>query len=242
MRRVIPCIILTLLFCTAACALGLPIYQCPKVATPPVIDGKLDDAAWKTAAPVTLVLSTNGKPATKKTIARMCWDDENLYVGFEGEDKDVFGTYTKHDAEVYLEEVYEVFLCPTCNLNCYYELNVSPRNVVFDAVQHNVVKLHPGAGSTSLWDCKGLRTATFVDGTLDCRTDVDRGWSAEFAIPFSALDRTTPKAGERWRLNLFRIDLSPKPVEFQAWSPTFIRPAAFHVPTRFGTVLFTGGS
>jgi hypothetical protein len=39
-------------------------------------------------------------------------------------------------------------------------------------------------------------------------------------------------------VNLYRIDLSPEPVEFQSWSPTLVTPANFHVPERFGTITF----
>jgi hypothetical protein len=85
-----------------------------------------------------------------------------------------------------------------------------------------------------------LRTAVDVNGTLECRTDTDRGWSAEYAMPFSAFGRSAPKPGERWRMNLYRIDLTPEPAEFQAWSPTLCTPAAFHIPERFGTVFFAG--
>ena len=241
MKRVTTCIILALLICTVACAGDVRIYLCPKTTTPPVIDGKLDDAAWRTAPPLRLVLSETGKPATKRTIARMCWDDTNIYVSFECEDTDIWGTYTKRDDPVYKEEVVEVFASPFCDLKRYYEINVSPRNVVFDSLVSDPVEGHPTA-AIKLWDCEGIRTAVSVDGTLECRTDTDKGWSAELAIPFAGLSRSTPKPGERWRLNLYRIDLSPKPVEFQSWSPTFYNPAAFHIPDRFGTIFFTEGS
>ena len=238
MRISIIMLLLSLIGSAACLASGIVSYRCPKVSTPPVIDGKLDDAAWELAPPIRLALSETGKPATKKTIARMCWDDANLYVSFECEDTDIWGTYTKRDDPVYCEEVVEVFASPTCSLSTYYEINVSPRNVVFDARIYDPVAGHPSDQTTKLWNCEGLRTAVVVDGTLECRTDTDKGWSAELAIPFAGLDRSTPKPGERWRLNLYRIDLTPKPVEFQAWSPTLYDPAAFHIPERFGTVFF----
>jgi hypothetical protein len=233
--------VVALAVCAAACgAAEVKSYRCPKVADPPTIDGRLDDAAWKLAPPVRLVLSETGSPAAKKTIARMCWDDSCLYVSFDCEDEDIWGTYTQRDDPVYNEEVVEVFASPACDLKHYFELNVSPRNVVFDSHVFDPVAGHPSAPTTSLWNCEGLRTAVCVDGTLDCRTDTDKRWSAELAIPFAGLGTSTPKPGQRWRLNLYRIDLSPKPVEFQAWSPTLVTPAAFHIPERFGTVFFEG--
>lgn len=215
-----------------------PVYRCPKITKAPVIDGKLDDEAWKIAPAVRLSLADTGKPATKRTIARMCWDDENLYISFDCDDEDLWNDYKERDDPVYNEEVVEAFLSPECDLKHYYEINVSPRNVVFDASIFDPINGCPQPPTSTGWDCVGLRTAVVADGTLDCRTDKDKGYIAELAIPFAGLGRKTPKPGERWRGNLYRIDLSPKPAEFQSWSPTLVKPVAFHVPDRFGTIFF----
>lgn len=218
-----------------------PVYHCPKVACAPVIDGKLDDAAWKLAPEVTFVMSCTAEPATKRTTARMCWDDECLYIGFDSVDTDIFATMTNHDDPIYREEVVEAFINPNCDLMHYYEINLNPRNVIFDAYIVNT-GTGPGDGTDFGWTCEGLRTAVCVDGTLDNRADTDRGWTAEYAIPFAALKRGTPKPGERWRVNLYRIDLEPEPREFQAWSPTLTPKPAFHIPRRFGTLFFTAAN
>lgn len=215
-----------------------PVYRCPKVSTTPVIDGKLDDAAWQCAPPVRLVLSTTGEAAAKKTIARMCWDDRNLYIAFECEDEDIWNDYTKRDDPVWMQEVCEAFIAPKGNLDKYYEINVSPRNVIFDALIRYAVKGVPGKGTTWDWDCEGIKTAVVLDGTIDDRADKDKGYTVEMAVPFAGLGASTPKSNERWRINLYRIDLLPKPEEFQAWSPTLQIPAAFHVPEQFGTIFF----
>lgn len=212
--------------------MALPEYLCPRVETPPHID-RDDDPAWQAAPPVRLVLTETGEPATKETIIKMCWDDASLYLSYACEDADIFSSYTKHDDPIFNEEVCEAFLCPTGDLSTYFEINVSPRNVVFDAI----LSVSGGRRRTDVaWTCEGLRTAVTVDGTLDCRTDVDRGWTAQMAIPFRSLDRRTPELGEEWRGNLYRIERSP--LEYQAWSPTLVDPANFHIPGRFGTIVF----
>lgn len=226
------------------CAAGVPsppVYSCPRVEQAPVIDGRLDEKTWLTSQPVKLVLATTGEPVARMTTVRMCWDDRNLYIGFECEDADIWGTVLNRDDPVFMEEVVEVFLAPGCDLAHYYEVNVSPRNTVFDAFIVNPDGWNPGEGTDFGWNCEGIRTAVLVDGTLDDRTDIDRGWSVEIAIPFSGLGRPTPRPGERWRINLFRIDLSPEPAEFQAWSPTLVVPERFHVSRRFGTLFFVSG-
>jgi hypothetical protein len=216
----------------------LSIYRCPKVSTPPRIDGRLDDQAWKHAPVVELVDTVTGRPAVKPTRARMCWDDRNLYVAFDCVDQDIRATFTKRDDLVFEEEVVEVFLDPDGNPGRYFEIEVSPRNVIFDATIVNIDGSTPDKASDFGWNCAGLRTAVVVDGTLDNLTDTDRGWTAEFAIPFRSLRRCAPKPGEQWRGNLYRIDRFPPPFELQAWSPTLHDPARFHVPKRFGTILF----
>lgn len=215
-----------------------PVYSCPKVTCPPVVDGKLDDPAWKTAPGVEMVLATSGEAVTKRTTAKMCWDDECLYIAFDCADTDIFATMTERDDWIWREEVVEAFICPTCDLTTYFEINLSPRNVLFDALIVNAGD-GPGEGTDFGWTCEGIRTAVSVDGTIDDRSDKDRGWSAEYAIPFAGMKRDTPRPGERWRLNLYRIDLEPEPKEFQAWSPTLTPKPAFHIPDRFGTLFFT---
>jgi len=217
-----------------------PVYLCSSVAAPPIIDGRLDDGAWKRTPAVELVQAVTGGKCVKTTIARMCWDDQCLYIAFDCVDQDIWGTMTKRDDLIFQEEVVEAFLDPECNLHRYFEFNVSPRNVVFDAFVVNTDGLGPGEGTDFGWNCEGIRTAVVVDGTLDNRSDTDRGWIAELAIPFKSMGRSTPKPGERWRGNLYRIDLSPAPREFQAWSPPRYDPPRFHVPKRFGTIFFSG--
>lgn len=232
--------ICALILCATACAAREHVvYTCPKVSPAPAIDGVLDDEAWARCPVVTLVDAQTGGPVTRKTTARMCWDDEYLYVGFECEDTDIWGTLTNRDDLIFQEEVVEVFIAPGGDLVRYLEFNVSPRNVVFDAFIVNPDGMNPNEETSFGWNCEGIRTAVAVDGTLDDRTDTDRGWTAEIAIPFAGLDRPSPRPGERWRLNLYRIDLTPPPAEFQAWSPTLCTPARFHVPDRFGTVFFS---
>ncbi len=52
--------------------------------TPPVIDGKLDDACWSQANVVTDFTDYRiEQPAKEQTLVRVLYDDENIYIAFE---------------------------------------------------------------------------------------------------------------------------------------------------------------
>ena len=59
-------------------------------------------------------------------------------------------------------------------------------------------------------------------------------WTVEVRIPFTALAARPPKAGERWRGNLYRIDRAHK--VFLAMNPTLN--GSYHTRERFGWVQF----
>ena len=86
----------------------------------------------------------------------------------------------------------------------------------------------------------GARHAVHLDGTLNDSRDVDRGWTAELAIPFANLTgmpRPRPRRGDTWRFNLYRLRQGPgQPGEGQAYSPPMV--ADFHALDRFATLRF----
>jgi hypothetical protein len=215
-------------------AAELPEYKVTRAAKPPVIDGALDDAAWKAATPVVLRGSFDGRPVSLRTEARILYDDAHLYVAFDAEDPDIWGTMRQRDDPIYEQEVVEVFLDANADGRTYNELQVSPHNVLFDAY-------FPARrqGMDTGWD-SGMKTAVKVRGTLDNPADRDEGWTVEMQIPFARLaevPNVPPKKGDRWRFNLYRLEhLERRSVEGQAFSPLFI--GDFHALPRFGWLTF----
>ena len=61
-----------------------PVAQAVQRSGAIQVDGKLDEAAWKSATPITEFTQSDpqeGKPATQRTEVRILYDDEALYVG-----------------------------------------------------------------------------------------------------------------------------------------------------------------
>jgi hypothetical protein len=88
-------------------------------------------------------------------------------------------------------------------------------------------------------------TAVTVDGTLDKRDDVDKGWRAELAIPLQAVKgeddkmavRIPPRTGDTWKLDIVRVE-KPKDgaVTASAWAAIDV--SDFHALDRLVTVTF----
>jgi hypothetical protein len=224
--------------------LVLALFACKKTSSEYVvhrasgaiaIDGILAEPAWDRAEKAgPFVRSLDGKPCTASTEARLLWDDENLYVAFLAEDPNVTGQFFKDDEPLYTSNVVEIFLNPSGDLKRYDEIEIAPTNALFDASFTGRRQ-----GMDLAWSSRA-RHAVHVDGTLNDPRDIDRGWTAELAIPFAALtgmDKPRPVRGDRWRFNLYRLRQGPgQPGEGQAYSPPMI--GDFHALDRFATMRF----
>ncbi len=216
---------------------ALPEYHMPHTAKPPVIDGKLDDEAWKAAPVVTLQGSLDGRPVTRRTDVRLLWDEKNVYVAFDAEDPDIWGTKLKKDDDIYNEEACEVFFDADGDGATYNELQVSPHNTNFDA---SFVARRSDLAEAMKWE-SGMITAVQVKGTLDDASDVDERWTVEMAIPIANLNHVPhvpPLKGDVWRFNAYRLEhlVRGKQIEGQSFSPTFV--GDFHALPRFGKLFF----
>lgn len=202
------------------------------------LDGKLDEPAWGEAQSTGPFVGTmDGAAASQGASAKALWDAENLYVAFDFQDSDVWGSFEKHDDKLWTQEAAELFIDADGDQRTYVELQVSPRNVTFDSW------LPAYRQNDNAWDAP-MKTAVQVNGTLDKRGDTDTGWTVEMVIPLSAvkgrqdaMSNVPPKPGTEWRVNLFRMDApSGKPQQASAWAPPLV--PDFHALDKFGVFVF----
>ena len=98
------------------------------------LDGKLDEAVWKDAASTgDFVRTMDGMKPDQKTTAKVLYDDKNLYVAFEMEDKDVWSTLTKPDDKLWTQEAVEMFIDADGDGKTYVELQANPKGAIFDS-------------------------------------------------------------------------------------------------------------
>jgi hypothetical protein len=178
-----------------------------------------------------LILADGSGPAIQQTATRICHDGEAFYLRFDCEDDDSWGSFHRRDDPIYDEEVVEFFIAAgDATPTDYYEFEISPNGVLFDARVHNPHSDRADISVDKNWDADGIRWRAERTG---------RGsWSALMALPWAAIAPPNQRP-TLWRANFYRIERprlgkSQQPVEFSCWSPTLTDPADFHKPARFG--------
>jgi hypothetical protein len=228
-------------------------YECRRAQGPVRVDGRLDEAAWRGAewTPEFVDIEGAAKPKPRfRTRARMLWDDEYFYIAAELEEPHVWATLTEHDAVIFRDNDFEVFLNPTGDTLNYFEFEINALNTGWDLFLPRPYKKQGKADNS--WEIPGLKTAVRVDGTLNDPRDVDRGWVVEMAFPWEAFrarsGKGRPVVGESWRVNFSRVEWRVDVVEGRyvkrpglpednwVWSPQGI--IDMHVPEKWGAVRF----
>jgi Carbohydrate-binding family 9 len=215
--------------------MGLPRLHVERASKPSF---ELNDAdVWAALREITpLYRAEDGTPALQQTRVQLCFDERALYVRFDCNDREIWGTYTQRDDPIYEQEVVELFLAPElADPIHYFEFEVSPNSVLFDTTVYNPISTREELRWDASWNCAGIHW-------IAERDDSRSRWWAALAIPWSeiALDGRVPA---HCRANFCRIerprDTNP---EFSCWSPTMTNPADFHKPAYFGVLDFDRGS
>lgn len=215
----------------------------PRLAPPPVLDGKLDDAVWAGAATAGPFIDTgSGKAAPDSLVpgfARLGWDDQNLYVGFVVHDRDAASPFARDAVDPHIWEKasgVEIMLQPGDpgdNVD-YYELQVDASGAVFDTHWDDYMKPVTKAGADKIF------------GHMDWQSHLARGvevvrgyWVVEAALPWSSLaagrSPIPPKGGDVWRLNLYSFRDGQR--QALGWSP-LRGEGNFHKASRWGRIRF----
>lgn len=194
-------------------------------------DADLLTRSWEGVPPLSpFILADGSGPAEQQTEARVCYDSEALYVRFDCKDRDIWGTFANRNDPIFDEEVVEVFLGPgEADLVRYFEFEVSPNGVLFDARIYNPTSQRSELEWDESWDCPGIRWQA-------TRDDAAEHWSAVLVIPWRGV-AASEDLPTLWRANFYRIE-RPRDAEpeFSCWSPTMTEPADFHKPAYFGVL------
>ncbi len=178
----------------------------------PTVDGKLDDPAWRSVAPIAGFTQRElheGQPVSERTEVRIISDGEAIYVGawlFDREPRAIVAGEKVRDVTLDNSDSFSLILDTYLDRQNGFVFATTPAGVEYDG---QVVKEGEGGGvfitgqtRASAGSMGGFNLNW--DGSWTVATSQDSlGWYAEFRIPFSTLRYG---AGERqtWGVNFAR--------------------------------------
>lgn len=201
------------------------------------VTGDGTNAAWQKAVWEPMHKRTkNG--ADYETKVKALYSKKGIYFLMEGADEKISAKITEDFQNLWLEDVFEVFLWPDERDPIYFEYEISPLGRELPIIIPNVgEKVH----GWRPWHYEGnrkVRKATSaIGGEMKSGAEV-KGWRAEFFIPFELLEpmrNTKPQPGTRWRANFYRMDYDNAQTTSWDWSRVG---SSFHEFKKFGTLVF----
>ena len=174
------------------------------VNSPVDVDGSLNEQAWSQAPKIGDLVQRqpdSGRPPSERTDITLLRDDDNLYIGvyaYDAEPGRVVGTQMVRDASLQADDRIEIVLDTFRDQRSAFYFATNPAGALVDGLAFANGQLN--TEWDAIWHVRTSRT--------------DRGWVAEFAIPFKSL--SFPAGQNVWGFNIART-ISRK-LEDDFWS------------------------
>ena len=200
------------------------------------ITGRGDHSFWKRAPHVSL--APVQADFTYRTAAKALWSETGLYFFVECEDRVLRNSFTEDFADLFLEDVVEIFLQPGPENSGYFEYEVSPLGHEIPLLVSQVDGTFHGWLPWKYTGPRKCRAQTVICGGDKAPEAECVGWSVECFIPFALLTGLTspPTSGTTWRANFCRLDYDTGGAQHSTWSPAV--GTNFHDVANFGRIVF----
>jgi len=201
------------------------------------VTGKGDAKAWEKAewAP----LHRRGeKGLPYETKFKVLYSPKGFYVLMEAEDKKLSAKFDKDFENLWMEDVFEVFLWTDERDPLYFEYEISPLGRELPIMVPNNDGQFMGWLPWHYDGNRKIKKATSAIGGEVKPGAEGKGWRAEIFIPHELLNplrNVPPKPGTRWRANFYRMDYDDGQHTGWDWSRVG---TSFHEYKRFGILVF----
>lgn len=194
-----------------------PAFNAGKLAedaTPPVIDGRVNEAVWQTVEPFTNFTQQDpfeGAPASEKTEIRLMLGKGMLYISmvcFDSDPSKIIVSQARRDASL-SETDSVVMVLDTFNDNQNaFVFGTNPLGIEYDGQvaregqSSGISTQGGGGGGTQRGGISAFNPNWDGDWTVKAQV-TDRGWEAEMAIPLKTL-RYETGTNMTWGFNVLR--------------------------------------
>ncbi len=140
--------------------------------------------------------------------ARLGWTERGLYLNAEIPQNHLWVTQLEHDAELYLDDVFELFLEPDGDGHHYFEWEINPLGVTLDLTMDRPYVC--GGTRNDDWEIPGLATHIVTYGPVNDPSSECQGWDLTAFFPWAAFGAPgstgqAPEVGDVWRANLMKV-------------------------------------
>ena len=204
----------------------------------------LENGCWKDLPVINIdqvmEKSTSHRP---RTIAKLGYDSENLYLLFEVDDRYVRSIETEYNTNVCLDSCVEFFVQPNGKEYINFETNCSGTMLAFfisdwhrDPVTRAIAKYQAFTED----EFKQIKVYHTLSGVIEGITEPVK-WSLGLQIPRSLFAKFFPgiefKSGNVWRANFYKCGGMKGYDHWITWSP-ILGELNFHLPEYFSELKF----
>jgi alpha-galactosidase len=192
----------------------------------------LDSQVWHIVPAISIGRYWSGEvaPTGRHFSVKLLWSDGALYVRFETAQKEPLIVSDHPDTSkktigLWERDVCEIFIAPEpVRRNEYFEFEIAPTGEWIDLA----LNVTDGQRDTDWNYSSGMQTSAKTRGDRVSMM-IKIGWAAFGKAPAN---------GDVWLGNVFRCVGAGESRGYLAWQPTFTEKPNFHVPERFGELVF----
>ncbi len=195
-----------------------PLITLPQLQARPVMDGRIDDAAWQGAAMTTGMQGLDGVISPRQCRWLAGFDEENLYIAFESRQHALMlaAGATGRDVTVVPDvEAVEIWL----------QVPGQPLRQFIGVPAGGLATVSPEPGFR--WG-ENVEFASYILESSEMAGGIltlgDKVWTGEIRIPFRDLGGAAPADGSMWRINFCRDFSVPSgaaraDADWTTWAP-----------------------
>ena len=197
---------------------GRPRVRPVRLTEPPVIDGRLDDEAWKLAPVLSDFVQQSpldGAPATEETEVWVAYDSDYIYFAAHAHyaDPSIMRASRVDRDQAWADDLFTVYLDTFMDQQRAYDFDVNPYNVQGDGILNAGGR---GSGSEAIPRADRSWDVLFDSGAQI----VEDGYTVELAIPYKSIRYPSRAPGEPhyWGFQITR-EVKGKDQENIVWAP-----------------------
>lgn len=223
-----------------------PLYKVMKTSETMKLDGLMNEAIWQSAETRTFdyFYRTEFESDSQKTLFRMLWDEENIYLFYEFEDTYLTARETKRDGFPFFDDCAEIFIIPAPDsLDSHFGFEINIYKAMNDFVYFNKYYKENDYVLKS-FNSESCSAITF-QGTLNDNSDKDESWKMEICIPLVTFHNLWGNVknleGTQWAFQAARQDRNDLEGERRSIStlfPIYDESLGVHQANRFGLMEF----